>query len=256
VQTIVQPLIAVFLASGACSALAYECPRPPQQVAQDVITEVHNTSTVLVTSTTESYNTAARTITQDLISKYPNADQLLVQITMLSMACQLIMGSALSDDQKLDRLYRLDDIFTHRSGRSVPIRLADTETCSQASVLQPIRALFSAWESLDVNSYLAQWGPDAIHRSKYGVLNKTKLASQRRADFARFRRVEVISFSPTVVFSDGRKAVINNSYMMRYYAVSGRSFNENEKENYTLECSSSTGRWLIRENNDYLPEWG
>ena len=212
-------VIALLLLAGA-PAVAYECPKPPQQVAQDVVNEVHSSSTSLLIATSGSYDSTASTVTRDLLQKYPNADQLLVRYTMLSMACQLIMSSSLSDDQKLDRLYRLDAWLWQASGRSTPTRLADATTCpiEPQSVLEPINALFSAWARLNVDAYLAQWGPESIHRSKYGVQDKAKLTAQRRIDFAKYQRVEVVSFSPTIEFADGRKAVVNNSYVMRFFA--------------------------------------
>ena len=115
--------------------------------------------------------------------------------------------------------------------------------------------MFSAWARLDVDAYLAEWGPESIHRSKYGVQDKSKLAAQRRIDFAKYQRVEVLSFSPKIEFADGRKAVVNNSYVMRFSRRNGQKFTEDEAENYTLECSASEHRWVIRENNDYLPDW-
>jgi len=111
---------------------AYECPKPPQQVAEDVVTEAHGSATSLVSITSSSYDNVARKVTTDLIQKYPNSDQLLVRYTVLSMACQLIMGSSLSDDEKLDRLYRLDDWITHASKASTPIRSEETASCATA----------------------------------------------------------------------------------------------------------------------------
>jgi hypothetical protein len=171
------------------------------------------------------------------------------------MACQLIMGSSLSDDEKLDRLYRLDDWITHASKSSTPIRSDQPASCATAqdAVLKPIRTLFSAWANLDVNSYLQQWGPNAIHRSKYGVAGKSELAQRRKGDFTKYSKVDVLSYAPKITFADGRKAVVNNSYSMRYVRRNGQSFTENESENYTLECLD--GRWVVRENNDYLPPW-
>ena len=237
-------------------AAAYECPKPPQQVAQDVMTEVKSTSASLLDATRSSYDNVAITLTHDLLAKYPNADRTLIHFTTISVACQLIMNSSLSVDEKLDRFYQLDDQMTHDSGRSAPTKLSDTTICSTTtdSVLRPIRVLFSAWISLDVDTYLAQWGADAIHKSKSSVLSGANLVAQRRLDFTKYVRVAA-SYSPTVLFADGRKAVVNNSYVMRFWRSNGSTFTENETENYTLECSKAGQRWVIRENNDYLPSW-
>jgi hypothetical protein len=246
----------LFFASFTPALAAYECPRAPQQVAEDVVTEAHGSATSLVSATSSSYDNVARKVTTDLIQKYPNSDRLLVRYTVLSMACQVIMGSnSLSDDEKLDRLYRFDDWVTHGSNASTPVRSDQTASCTTAepAVLKPVRALFSAWENLDVNSYLQQWGPDAIQRSQYGVIGKSELAQRRKGDFTKYSEVDVLSYAPKITFADGRKAVVNNRYSMRYVRRNGQSFTENESENYTLECLD--GRWVIRENNDYLPPW-
>ncbi len=243
--------------SGVAPATAYECPKPPQQVAEDVTTEAHGSTTALLSASSTSYDNVARNVSHDLLQKYPNADRVLVHYATLSIACQVIMSSTtLSDDEKLDRLYRFDDWMTHDSGGSAPVKAEDASACSKSTdaVLEPIRKVFSSWVQLDADAYLAQWSPDAIHRSKFRVLDADDLARQRRVDFRKYARVEVLSSSPTVVFADGRKAVVNNSYSMRYWRKNGQPFTETESESYTLECSPDR-RWLIRENNDYLPQW-
>ena len=243
--------------SGVAPATAYECPKPPQQVAEDVTTEAHGSTTALLSASSTSYDNVARNVSHDLLQKYPNADRVLVHYATLSIACQVIMSSTtLSDDEKLDRLYRFDDWMTHDLGGSAPVKAEDASACSKSTdaVLEPIRKVFSSWVQLDADAYLAQWSPDAIHRSKVRVLDADDLARQRQVDFRKYARVEVLSSSPTVVFADGRKAVVNNSYSMRYWRKNGQPFTETESENYTLECSPDR-RWLIRENNDYLPQW-
>jgi hypothetical protein len=239
------------------AAHAYDCPKPTQQLTPEVVTEVRGSATTLFSATSDRYDIVARTTSRDLFEKYPNADRIAVMNTMLSMFCQVIMASSMSDDAKLDRLYRLDGWITHTSGQSVPVKLADTTTCptDADAVLQPIRAVFMSWARLDLASYLAQWAPNGIHRSKYGVWGKPELAQKRRSDFANFSRVDVLSYTPKVAFVDGRKALVNNQYAMHYQRRDGRAFNENEFENYTLECSLADRRWMIRENNDYLPAW-
>jgi hypothetical protein len=242
---------------GVGGAAAYECPKPPQQVAEDVTTEAHGSTTALLSVSSSSYDNVARNVSQDLLQKYPNADRVLVHYATLSIACQVIMASTtLSDSEKLDRIFRLDDWMTHDSGISGPVKAEDESACPKSTdaVLDPIRKVFSSWAQLDINGYLAQWSPDAIHRSKSSVLDADDLARQRRADFGKYARVEVLSFSPNVVFVDGRKAVVNASYSMRYWRKNGQSFTETESENYALECSPDR-RWVIRENNDYLPQW-
>lgn len=253
-----RPLIVVTLLSFASIPVhAYDCPKPTQQLTPEVVTEVRGSTTTLFSASNDNYDIVARSTSRDLFEKYPNADRIAVMNTMLSMFCQVIMASSMSDDDKLDRLYRLDGWITHTSGKSVPVKLADTTTCSPNAdaVLQPIRGIFLSWSRLDLDGYLAQWAPNGIHRSNYGVLGKLELAQKRRSDFAKFSRVDVLSYTPTIAFIDGRKALVNNQYAMRYQQRNGRAFNENEFENYTLECSIADRRWMIRENNDYLPAW-
>ena len=248
-------LAVVLLVLGSSAARAYDCPKPSQQFVQD--SEVHDTTIILAAVGEQKYNSVAKVVTTDLFSKYPNADKVVIAHTMLSMFCQVIMGSAMSTEEKLDRLYRLDGWITYISGRSAAVR-ADSPTCATdpGAVLRPIRSIFQAWTRLDVEAYLEQWAPNALRRAKAaGVFGKGELAQRRRADFARFSRVAVWGYSPTIVFADGRKAVVNNRYTMQFQRRNGTSFMEQEVENYTLECFGPQRRWLIRENNDYLPEW-
>ncbi len=244
----------------ACAALwhpafAYDCPKPAQQLAQDVSTDIKSDVSALKGVAVASFETKAQTVTQDLFSKYPHADNLAVAITMISMFCQVILPSSMPDAEKLDRLYRLEELITHTSGQSVPMAPSVAKQCSTdpTAVLRPINALFDAWAKLDVEEYLAQWGPDAIARSKYYAMREADLTARRRADFASFQSVTVRSIQPKILFADGQKARISNVYTMHFVKRDGKVIDENSVgESYVLECIAASGTWQIRENNDYL----
>jgi hypothetical protein len=231
--------------------LAFECPHPSQQISEDVSEKV----ATLSDATKDSFQKKASTVTHDVFEKYPHADQVAIATTLLSMYCQILLPSTMSDAEKLDRLDRLEGVVTRQKGISVPLDTSVGPECSNepAEVLRPIRAFFRAWEKLDVDEYLAQWGPNAIARSKYYVRKAADLSPRRRADFGQYRTVDVITISPKITFADHTKAVVQNVYTMRFTKADGKVIEEkNVGESYVLECAARDRRWLIRENNDYL----
>jgi hypothetical protein len=247
-------LAALALLWAAPAALAYDCPKPTQQLTRDQTTEVKSSVTALGGLSGSGFERKSADVAQELFSRYPHADNLALANTMLSMFCQVILPSPMSDAEKLDQLYRLEDRLTGYTGHSVPLDRAVAAACPTDSrdVLAPILALFQAWERLDVDQYLEQWGPDAIARSRYYVFKMADYAQQRRADFAQFRTVDVVSIAPRVVYADPAKAKVLNTYTMRFVRRDGRVVDERGvRETYVLECLADQHRWLIRENNDY-----
>jgi hypothetical protein len=236
-----------------CVTAMAECPHPSQQITQDVSKEV----TALSDTTNESFQKKANTVTTDVFSKYPNADHVAIATTMISIYCQVLLPSNIPIADKLDRLDRLEAAVTNVVGISIPLDKSVGPECSTeaAEVLRPVRALFEAWQALDVDQYLAQWGPNAISRSKYYVYKVSDLGPHRRENFGQYRNVDVIDIDPHITFVDHAKAVIKNVYTMRFIKRDGRVIEErNVGESYVLECSAQNQQWLIRENNDYLSE--
>ncbi len=233
------------------TALAFECPHPSEQLGQDVSEKV----IALSEATKDSFQTKAGVVTHDVFEKYPHADKVAIATTFLSLYCQILLPSSMADADKLDRLDRLEEAITGEKGISVPLDKSIGPECSTApaDVLRPIRVLFQAWGRLDVDEYLAQWGPNAIARSKYYVRKVADLGPRRRADFAQYRAVDVVAINPNITFADKTKANVRNVYTMRYTRKDGKVIDENNVgESYVLECSARDHKWLIRENNDYL----
>src|SRR5262245_21756398 len=92
--------------------LAYECPKPTQQLAQDVSTQIHSEITQLKGHNSTQFDASANTITRDVFEKYPDAGKVALAHTMLSMFCQIILPSKMSEADKLDQLYRLEGWIT------------------------------------------------------------------------------------------------------------------------------------------------
>ena len=251
------PVAALFLAVTFVTQKveAIDCPRPTQQLATDQSSDVRSSVRALGGLNVTSFETKAESITHDLFAKYPNADDVAVANTMISMYCQIILPSTtMSDSEKLDHLYRLEDRVTRRARVSVPLNPAVGPACSTSAdaVLAPIVSLFNAWEQLNVELYLAQWGPNAIARSKYYAYKMADLAPRRRAAFASYRAVDVIGINPKVTYADPTKANVNNTYSMHFERSNGSKFDEREvNESYVLECNATDRTWRIRENNDY-----
>lgn len=250
-------LFGLLLSIGLLSAgaHAYDCPKPTQQLTQDVSTDIRTEISGLKGLAVISFETKAATVTTDVFAKYKDAGSVALSHSMISIFCQIILTSTtLSDAEKLDRLYRLEELITRTSGQSVAMGRSAGTTCPTApgAVLRPIHALFDAWQNLDVEQYLAQWAPEAIARSQYYVMRSADLNRRRRAAFAAYASVEVRKTDPRILFADGTKARISNVYTMHFVSRDGRVIDEtNVGESYVLECDAANATWRIRENNDY-----
>jgi len=169
--------------------------------------------------------------------------------------CQFLFTSSFTDAQKLDQLYRTEEWITRISGVTVPMNPASGTTCSTDPeyVLRPIRAVFDAWAHLNIREYIEQWGSQAIQRSKYYARQKPEIEAQRISDFKKYSSVTVQAIDPKILFSNGTKARVANTYSMRFVRFDGRAVVESGvEESYILECSNNDRQWRIRENNDYL----
>jgi hypothetical protein len=247
-------VIVLGAAIGAPSARAYDCPRPTVQLSADESSEVRSSVDSLGGLNSTTFDKKSAQVTQDLFSKYPHADDVALANTMISMFCQIILPSTMSDAEKLDQLYRLEDRITGHASVSVPMNPAVAPTCSTnpKAVLAPIMGLFTAWQELDVDLYLAQWGPDAIARSEHYVYRIADFTARRRADFTQYRAVTVSAINPSIVYVDATKANVVNTYTMHFVRTDGRTIDERGvKESYVLECVARDKSWRIRENNDY-----
>lgn len=247
----------VVMAAGPVHA-AIECPRPAQQTATDVAFKVQPAVQIAAQSLpkefTAQFDARAETITRDLFSQYPNAGNLLLAHSMLSMYCQFLSTSSFSDAQKLDVLYRVEEWVTRVAGVAVPMNKTTGTSCSTDArdVLKPVNAVFNAWAHLDFAEYIQQWSPEAIQRSKFYARKRPDLDMQRRADFRKYSSVTLGRIDPKILFADGTKARITNTYSMRFVRLDGRPIVENGiRESYILECSVTDQKWKIRENNDY-----
>jgi hypothetical protein len=248
-------IVPIVLALISSPAAAYECPAPTKQLAEDVSVQIRSDVSVLKGLATTSFESSAETVTRDLFAKYQDAGVVALGHSVISIFCQIIMPSSMSDAEKLDQLYRLEEWITRISGSSVPMEKTTGTNCATTSdqVLRPVKAVFHAWQTLDVDEYLAQWGPESIQRSKYHARRMADIVDKRRMDFQEFQSVSVISIDPKILFVDGTKARVDNTYTMRFVRRNGRIVSENSVgESYILECSAANNKWLIRENNDYI----
>ncbi len=232
-------LLGLLLGAGA---RAYDCPKPTQQLTQDVSSDIRTEVSGLKGLSVATFETKATTVTNDVFAKYKDAGNVALSHSLISIACQIILPSTtLTDAEKLDRLYRLEELVTHTSGQSVAMGRNAATSCptDPAAVLRPVNALFDAWRKLDVEEYLAQWAPDAIARSQYYVMRSADLTSRRRADFSGFASVTVSRLEPKILFADGTKARISNVYTMHFVRRDGRVIDEtNVGESYVLECTA------------------
>lgn len=123
---------------------------------------------------------------------------------------------------------------------------------SEKELQAPIDNLFSAWRTLDVDSYIAQWGPDAVKIDlKAGTRQSgNNLMNERRALFARLAGVDANYTVQFRGFKDGA-GDFDVSYRFSFRFKGGRVVPDKACESYKVR--NYGGKWLIAENVDYKP---
>jgi hypothetical protein len=83
---------------------AMDCPAPPQNVAKEIVTDTEANVSGLRSLVGGTLKNRTEVTAKNLFEKYPHADRVAVATLMMSSFCQLINSTALSDQEKLDRL--------------------------------------------------------------------------------------------------------------------------------------------------------
>jgi len=127
-------------------------------------------------------------------------------------------------------------------------------TCksTEAAMQAPILALFSSWEALDLEQYMAQWAEDAIQFNVSGKSrNKATIFGVRKRLFNRLRSVSVEYTDINYIESIGDVNVFENIYTMEFRFKSGKIVREeNDRETYRVRCDPDKKRWVIARNTD------
>lgn len=123
---------------------------------------------------------------------------------------------------------------------------------SEKQLQAPIDNLFAAWRSLDAESYIAQWGPDAVKIDlKAGTRQSgNNLMNERRALFAKLASVDANYTVQFRGFKDGA-GDFDVSYRFSFRFKNGRVVPDKACESYKVR--QYDGKWLIAENVDYKP---
>lgn len=121
----------------------------------------------------------------------------------------------------------------------------------QASRERPIRALFSAWENLDISLYGDQFTADAVQY--YGQGNTrylTEIVAGRSAFMAKLQSVSIerMTITPDTADSEGLRFIV--SYAMQFNYKTGRVLPDANDEVYVVRCDAQSGLWKIALNND------
>jgi hypothetical protein len=114
----------------------------------------------------------------------------------------------------------------------------------------PIDNLYRAWEQLDLNLYSKQWSPSAHQLSKKFNRTYQMIVDKRRKDFARLASVSVDRYQIVYRGYENGTATFDAEYQMTFNFKDGRSLVETERENYKVV--KEQGRWVIKENRDYI----
>ncbi len=121
-----------------------------------------------------------------------------------------------------------------------------------ASVRRPIDEIFAAWETQDIDRYMAQWAPDATRTTLGGdAWDRRTLLETRKRQFGTFSKVTQ-THKLCSLGSDGERHLVYAVYSMVFYRPDKRPFwEENVKEGYAVVRDRASGRWLIQQNWDF-----
>lgn len=137
-----------------------------------------------------------------------------------------------------------------------PPTVVDTARDERALVAQmrvPIDNLFKAWPRKDLDLYMAQWHPNGLQWAGKTSRSVADIREKRRADFARFRVVQVQDWKVEIDNPSGDPVNARVTYTMRYQRPDGTWLTEsNVKETYRLTHLKAENRWVISENFDYI----
>jgi len=122
-------------------------------------------------------------------------------------------------------------------------------------IRKPIDALFTAWETKDLDAYLRQWDATAVQQIGSKKIPLAEIAEKRKIDFNRYKIVEVLDHRVEVEDPFADPAILHVTYSMRYEGTDGTSFQETEiRESYRVRFDRQKQCWLIIKNYDYISE--
>ena len=124
------------------------------------------------------------------------------------------------------------------------------QTNSVRDMRKPIDAIYAAWESLDINAYIAQWAADGVKIDpKTKDSKRIQVLKVERARL--FDKLAAVDTQHETIFRNIENgiATFDVNYKMRFRFKNGKTFTESAKETYRLQKYSD--RWLIIENIDY-----
>ena len=121
-------------------------------------------------------------------------------------------------------------------------------------IREPIDNIFRAWERLDIDLYMRQWSKDGVQLSSNFYRSYSDIKRKRRYDFKHKYRKVTARYSIENLLTTKKLVIVGVSYSMSFQLNNGRQFNENAKERYVLSYDSRMGKWLIKENYDYIGE--
>ncbi|MEE8526216.1 MAG: caspase family protein [Thermoanaerobaculia bacterium] len=128
-----------------------------------------------------------------------------------------------------------------------------TVTRNMEAMRAPMDRLFTAWESLDLDLYMAQWAPTALQYSRRFRRSHDDILEKRQRDFQRLERVAVLGYEVAYAGFYEETAHFNVKYSLRFVFKDGKVITENQiGERYETRYSPAVGRWQISVNQDYI----
>jgi len=124
---------------------------------------------------------------------------------------------------------------------------------------QPIDLLYDAWQTRDVEQYIAQLHPEIVQTflRKSGVREARDyegIVTKRRQQFPKLQQVDVLNYEVMYQGGNEEEATFGVRYSMDFHFINSSATvrEHNKKECYKVRYNSTADRWQIIRNDDYL----
>ncbi len=124
-----------------------------------------------------------------------------------------------------------------------------------AQMRGPIDRIFTAWESKDLSLYMGQWTLDTQQFTPNDTRDYQALYERRQRNFEEFSLVDVEDYTVCYYGPHDGKHMLFVTYSMRYeyHDAAKEGYAERDiKESYGVVFNPNLGRWMIKENRDYI----
>jgi hypothetical protein len=169
-------------ASGQIANAQMVCAKPSEQYASDIAGDINATASGLTRLLSIGGGAQAHRTIVDLISKYPNADRVLLQRDLISASCELIKNSSASFSEKSEYLLKvikeIQSAFNKASILLKPFKdsllVLSSIPAASLNYYIAVVSIATAFRRCSVTSGTVQYG-DGIEFTSYFSYNPSEL---------------------------------------------------------------------------------